>query len=204
MLVPGQSREKLMPDKQRTDKTKLYVLSNGFLENDVALNILLHNQANVDEPNKPAAWHRVPSISLLIEHPKLGWVLVDTGSHRDALNGRWPESVLKNVAIVRTEADLLENRLAEMGLKPSDIDLLILTHLHLENTGTIIYICDAANNRYNYGPPAKLSALLYNSDDFLRSIERVRWLQRRYDATVLFGHDLEQFNSLRLAPQCYD
>jgi glyoxylase-like metal-dependent hydrolase (beta-lactamase superfamily II) len=276
-----------------SDKTKLYILSNGFIENDIALNILLHNQATVDDPHKGADWHRVPSISLLIEHPKLGWVLVDTGSHRDAMTSRWPERTRQVSPLIRTEADLLENRLAEMGLKPSDIYLLLLTHLHidhaggldnfchtpagqhvvvhelelkqalfdlyvhneelangylrsdfvglpgisfdtfegeslaladdleliwlpghtaghygvklqLENTGTVIYVCDAANNRTNYGPPARLSAILYNSDQFLRSIERVRWMERRYNATILFGHDLAQYNTLRLAPQCYD
>ncbi|SRR5581483_3024173 len=269
------------------------ILSHGFIENDVALNVLLHNQATADEPNRAAQWHRVPSISLLIEHPRLGWVQVDTGSHRDAMTTRWPEDVRRMNPLIRSEADLLENRLAELGLKPSDIDLLILTHLHidhaggldnfchsrtggqvivhelelkqvlfdlyvhndelrngylrsdfiglpgisfetfegdsleladdlrliwlpghtaghtgvmlhLENSGTIFYICDAANNRTNYGPPARLSAILHNSEQFLRSIERARWLERRYNATILFGHDMAQYNTLRLAPQCYD
>jgi N-acyl homoserine lactone hydrolase len=274
------------------DKTRLYVISNGFIENDVALNLLLHNQGTADEPNRAAQWHRVPSISLLIDHPKLGWVLVDTGSHRDAMNGRWPEIPRTHSPLVRTEADLLENRLAELGLKPADIDLLILTHLHLdhagaldnfchtkagqhvivheqelkqglfdlfvhnqefvnaylrsdfvglpgisfdtvdgdveladdlkllwlpghsagllglqlqlEETGTVLYLCDAANNRTNYGPPARLSALLHNSDQFIRSIERARWLEKRYQAMVLFGHDLEQYNNLRLSPEYYE
>lgn len=274
------------------DKTRLYIISNGFIENDIALNLLLHNQGTATDQNRAAGWHRVPSICLLIEHPRLGWILVDTGSHRDAMNGGWPEIPRTHSPLVRTEADLLENRLAEVGLKPSDIDLLILTHLHLDhaggldnfchtkagshvivheqelkqglfdlfvhnvdfknaylcsdfvglpgisfetvdgdveladdlkliclpghsaglmglvlhlqNSGTFIFVCDAANNRTNYGPPARLSAILHNSDQFLRSIERVRWLERRYQATVLFGHDLEQFNSLRLAPEYYD
>jgi N-acyl homoserine lactone hydrolase len=273
-------------------KTRLYILSNGFIENDVALNLLLHNQATIDEPNKPAEWHRVPSICLLIEHPKLGWVLVDTGSSKDALNGGWPEAALKGSPPFRTEADLLEARLASVGVKPADIDWLVITHLHIDhagglelfsgtkagsrvivheqelkqalysvfvrneafsnaywrrdfvglpgiafepvqgdteladdltllwlpghtagllgvmlhlaNTGTHIFMSDAAYVSGNYGPPARLPGILYDSVACLNSIERVRWLQRRYDATVLFGHDAEQFKTLKLAPEYYD
>jgi glyoxylase-like metal-dependent hydrolase (beta-lactamase superfamily II) len=274
-------------------KTKLYVVSNGYIENDVALNLLLYNQGTIDEPNKPAEWHRVPSISLLISHPKLGWVLVDTGSHKDAMKDRWPEAARKNMPLVRSEEDMLDARLAQMGLGPEDIDLLVLTHLHLdhvgnldlfcgtlagshvivheqelkqalfdvfvgpddmvngylksdfvglpeiafdpiggdvelaedlhllwlpghtpgtlgvmahlENSGTIIYTSDAVNWQPNYGPPSRLSGVFYDTVAMRESIRRVRWLERRYDAKVIFGHDMEQFKQLRLSPgQYYD
>ncbi len=273
------------------ERTRLYVISNGFIENDVALNLLLHNQATRDDPHKPAEWHRVPSISLLIDHPALGWVLVDTGSHKEAMNGRWPEETRQRIPLVRTEEDLLENRLAQLGLGPQDIDLVVLTHLHLDhagnldlfcgtragsrvivhelelkqalydvfvtpteiangylkadfaglsgitfdpvdgdvelaedlhllwlpghtpgclgvmihlqNTGTIIYTSDAVNWRPNYGPPPRLSAVFYDSAAMLDSIRRVRWLERRYNAMLIFGHDMEQFRQLRLSPDRY-
>jgi len=119
------------------NRTRLYVLPFGFIENDVALNILLHNQATIDEPNKSAQWHRVPSIGLLIFSPKLGWVLVDTGSHPDAMNGYWPEEARKSIPLVRTDEDMLEFRLSQLGLTPQDIDLLVITHLHLDHAGNL-------------------------------------------------------------------
>jgi N-acyl homoserine lactone hydrolase len=119
------------------NRTRLYVLPFGFIENDVALNILLHNQATIDEPNKSAQWHRVPSIGLLIFSPKLGWVLVDTGSHPDAMKGYWPEEARKSIPLVRTNEDILEFRLSQLGLIPEDINLLVLTHLHLDHAGNL-------------------------------------------------------------------
>ncbi len=273
--------------------SKLYVISNGYIENDVALNLLLHNQATADDPHKPADWHRVPSISLLIVHPRLGRVLVDTGSHPEAMQGYWPEEYRQTIPLVRSAEDRLEARLAELGLTASDIDLLVLTHLHLdhagglglfagtragqrvlvheqelkqalyevfsgpsdhasgylrgdfaglpgitfepveteeglwladdlqllwlpghtagllgvmldlERSGSIIYASDAVNSAANYGPPAHLPANSYDSRAMLRSIERVRALARRKGATVLFGHDLDQYRGLRHAPAAY-
>lgn len=274
------------------NKTRFYVLSMGFIENDVALNVLLHNQSSVDEPNKPAEWHRVPSIALLVDHPRLGWIVIDTGSHKDAMTTRWPESSKRHTPLIRTDDDLIENRLAQLGLKPRDINLVILTHMHLDhagglsvfcdtpagshvlvhedelkqalfelysrgvhdyggylrsdfdvpgiayetidgdlwladdlqiitlpghtagqlgvrldlpNLGTFIFASDACNSAVNYGPPPQMSPLTFNSEKYRRSLEKIRWLERQTHATVLFGHDLEQYQKLRLAPnEFYD
>lgn len=274
-------------------RTKLYVLPLGYIENDIALNLLLHNQSTVDEPHKPAEWHRVPSIALLIAHPRLGWVLVDTGSHREAMDGHWPESARQHTPLIRSREDMLDARLAQLGLKPDDIDLLVLTHLHLDhagslnlfagtragrqvivhehelkqalydtftgpdqfvngylrpdfaglpgitfdpvdrdtelaedlellwlpghtpgclgvmthlpNSGTIIYTSDAVNWEPNFGPPIRLSAVFWDSALMKQTIGRLHWLKKRYDAQLIFGHDLKQFQTLCLAPdQFYD
>lgn len=273
------------------NQTRLYILPLGFIENDVALNLLLHNQATIDDKAKPAQWHRVPSICLLISHPKLGWVLVDTGSNKKAMEGYWPESAQKKIPLVRTDEDMLDARLAQLRLTPADIDLLVLTHmhldhagnlglfsgtraghriiahveeikqalydtftgegdlvngymrpdfvglpdiafdpidssvkladdleliwlpghtpgtigiiLHLEKTGTVIFTSDAINWEPNFGPPIQLSAVFYDSVNMTKSIRQLYWLQRQYNAMLIFGHDMDQYQKLRLSPGSY-
>lgn len=275
------------------NSTKVYILSLGYIENDIALNLLLHNQANVKEPNKEAEWHRVPSFCLLIKHPKLGNVLVDTGSHPKAMDGYWPEETRLSIPLIRAQEDMLDYRLKELGLTAGDIDLLILTHLHLDhagglcyfagtkagakviahteeikqalydtfmghgeltngymrpdfyglegirfdpvldsteladdlelvwlpghttgtlgvlvhlkNNGSILYTSDAVNWEPNIYPEPKLSAVFHDSLQMKNCINKIRWLQRRYNAQLIYGHDMAQFQKLRLSPnQFYD
>jgi len=276
-----------------SENTKLYILPLGYIENDVALNLLLHNQATVNDKQKLSEWHRVPSFCLLIVHPKLGKILIDTGSHPNAMDGYWPEKTRLSTPLVRTKEDMLDYRLKELNLTPKDIDLLILTHLHLdhagglcyfagtnagtkvivhaeeikqalfdtfmsqddiangymqpdfrglegihfdtvlestsladdielihlpghtpgtlgvlihlENSGTIFYTSDAVNWEANIYPQTALSAVFHNSLQMTNSINKVRWLQRRYDAELIYGHDMAQFQKLLLSPnQFYD
>lgn len=273
------------------NKTRLYILPLGYIENDVALNLLLHNQATSNDKHKAAEWHRVPSFYLLIIHPKLGNILVDTGSHPDAMNGYWPEETRQLIPLIRDKKDLLDSRLAELKLSPADIDLLILTHLHLdhagglcyfsgtragkkviahtqeikqalydtficssniangymrpdfcglpdihfdplvdttsladdleliwlpshtagtlgvlihlENSGTIFYTSDAVNWEANLYPEPNLSSVFYDSLQMKNSVHKIRWLQRRFDAQLIFGHDFAQYQKLKLSPNQY-
>lgn len=75
--------------------------------------------------------------------------------------------------------------------------------LHLEEEGTFIFPMDAIYTSENYGPPARASGLVHNRDDYFRSIEKVRFLANKYNATVVPGHDARIFKALRKAPEFY-
>lgn len=75
--------------------------------------------------------------------------------------------------------------------------------VHLKG-GTIILPQDAVYTTENYGPPAKMSGLLYDSTQFMKSIEKVRKLQKKYNAQVFFAHDEDFFPSLKCAPEYYE
>lgn len=86
------------------------------------------------------------------------------------------------------------------GHTPNLLGLIV----HTENNGTIIFPQDCIYNDEIYGPPAKASGLLYNQNDFFNSIEKVRNLQKKYNAMVFFAHDDKFFQTLKKAPYCYD
>lgn len=71
---------------------------------------------------------------VLIQHPVLGNVLYDTGIDGEWKNN-WNDEMLRiyNVQYINK----LEDKLAEIGLKPEDIDLLILSHLHYDHAGNL-------------------------------------------------------------------
>ena len=49
-----------------------------------------------------------------------------------------------------------------------------------------------------------MSGFLYDSLSFFKSIEKVRALEKKYNAKVVYAHDYEFFQTLDLAPKFYD
>jgi glyoxylase-like metal-dependent hydrolase (beta-lactamase superfamily II) len=70
--------------------------------------------------------------------------------------------------------------------------------------GVLLFPSDASYTRANYGPPARLPGIVYDSVSFFESIEKARRLAIKHNAKVMFPHDMEFFNTLKLAPQCYE
>ena len=85
------------------------------------------------------------------------------------------------------------------GHTPGILGLMI----HLENEGTLIFPADALYTQENYGPPTKMSGIVYDSVSFRASIEKIRALQKKYNAKIMFSHDLPFFKTMKLAPQYY-
>ena len=271
---------------------KMYIQSHGHFENDAALNLSMANIATVDNKNPQTEWVTdVPSITVLIEHPKKGWILYDTTSHPKNLEGHWPERLCQLCPHYMEPEDSLAARLSQLGLTPADIDILLLSHLHidhagglflfqntqagknvyvhenelrealllthvtternvgayvaddfdlpnigfhtvredfelaegvdvitlegdafgilglvvhLENSGVFIFPSDAVKAKINYGPPPRLPGMLYDSGGFFRSVEKIRQLEEKHQALVVFGHDGNVLKQYRLSPEYYD
>lgn len=77
-----------------------------------------------------------PMVSVLIQHPTLGNLLYDTGN-TPFYSSVYGEEILKTYPI--TEFISIEDALAEKGLTPSDIDGIILSHLHFDHVGGLQY-----------------------------------------------------------------
>ena len=87
----------------------------------------------------------VPAI--LIEHPVLGNILYDTGNS-PLSSTVYSEYTNENFPV--TEFVSVESALKEKGIAPSDIDLLIISHLHFDHAGGMAYFkgTKAAKNVY--------------------------------------------------------
>ena len=73
----------------------------------------------------------------------------------------------------------------------------------LPETGTIIFTADAVYMGASYGPPAVPAAIVNNLEQFYASVEKVRDIATKSDATVVFGHDADQIKQLRTVPGSY-
>ena len=77
----------------------------------------------------------------LLQTDQGGWIMVDTGFPPDYADG--PQAALRdNLAsfghlINHTTANTAKGQLALLGLAPADIDLLILTHSHIDHVGSL-------------------------------------------------------------------
>lgn len=81
----------------------------------------------------------IPIVGYLIETNNGQHILVDSGMHRKHIAD--PDATFRGLefgkyltTVMRPEDDIA-NRLAEIGLKPTDIDILISTHFHFDHAG---------------------------------------------------------------------
>lgn len=70
----------------------------------------------------------------------------------------------------------------------------------LPHSGNYILASDAVNTALNYGPPIQYPGLAYDTRGFERTIKRIRRLEQKYKAKVLYSHDIEQYETYRMAP----
>ncbi|MFC5994032.1 N-acyl homoserine lactonase family protein [Pseudonocardia hispaniensis] len=67
----------------------------------------------------------------------------------------------------------------------------------LPDTGTLIFTSDAVYMGDSYGPPAAPAAIVNNLEDWFRSVEKLRGIQEKTDAQMIFGHDPVQIHTIR-------
>jgi N-acyl homoserine lactone hydrolase len=215
-----------------------------------------------------------PSYGVLIEHPA-ATVLFDVGCCMDP---RFPYMIPDDLSY--TDSDKPLNRLASIGIKPEDIDYVVVSHLHQDHAGSLYQFMnsviivaekefetmltiddphmpqgmqDSWKNPafmwrpvaigsteivpgvtvYNFGSGHSFGMLgvgldtqelgkvfvvgdlVYNQcafdglpasvivdlDGYNEGMKTIRHLAQQYDAAVWFGHDAQQFATLRKAPE---
>ncbi|WP_407886273.1 N-acyl homoserine lactonase family protein [Levilactobacillus sp. N40-8-2] len=128
-------------------KIKIHVLHTGLVQVDAGL-------PTHDKSRNPLAFtgllrshiHQVtlPVSSYLIEHPK-GLLLIDTGWNELVRTSQWRELGLQmqiNKAYLPDGWSIRE-QLHALGYQPSDIDYLVLSHLHSDHASGLPLVKDA-------------------------------------------------------------
>ena len=70
--------------------------------------------------------------------------------------------------------------------------------IHLDSDGTVVFTGDQVYMDENYEEGTPLGGpLVWGKTEWTESMNRIRELERRHDAEVVFGHDPAQFESIR-------
>ena len=73
----------------------------------------------------------------------------------------------------------------------------------LKESGNYILASDCVNTGRNYGPPIQFPGLAYDTIGYKKTVERIHRLEKKYNAKVLFGHDIDQYRTLKFVPEYY-
>ena len=137
------------------EKIKIHVLRTGEVRVSPYLpfggdNCSIIKASGVTTPKSKWIW--LPVFSFLIEHPK-GLILFDTGWHREMS----PEGVYDKRAQVKSlgswflyqinqgriaKGEAIDEQLAKLGYKPSDLDYVLLSHLDCDHANGLELVKD--------------------------------------------------------------
>ena len=112
---------------------KLYVFTSGELT--IAKSALQSTQSGTET-------FRIPVAFFLIKHPK-GNILFDTGNNDRIIQDVTYWGPLAGLNPGRSPDVAIDTQLAKVGVKPSDINYVILGHMHLDHAGNVGKFPDA-------------------------------------------------------------
>lgn len=80
---------------------------------------------------------------------------------------------------------------------------MLALRVDLKNSGTFLIVADSLYMQENLGPPIKTPGIIHDSLGFVRTAKFLGNYAKKHNATILFGHDMAQFNTLKKAPAEY-
>lgn len=88
----------------------------------------------------------------------------------------------------------------QRGHTPGVIGMLVKT----EKSGNFIFTSDGIYSPTNFGPPVVLPGLCADPENYAGNVEYVADLAKEYDAQIIFGHDVDDFERRRKSPEFYE
>lgn len=120
----------------------------------------------------------------------------DMGAYIWADVQAWVEKGLRWKTIMPDEDEIeLAKGIKILNFGPGHAWGMIGLHVELPGEGGIILASDAVYSEENYGPPAKIPGIIYDSVGYLSAVDRIKKYAERTNSKVWFGHDAKQFRS---------
>ncbi|PYB68892.1 N-acyl homoserine lactonase family protein [Thermoplasma sp. Kam2015] len=123
---------------------KIYILDFGWLGGDIGwfLPGQLGGAMTYSNREPKREWVEIPITGAVVEHPEAR-ILFDTGISPDAMKTH-EKGLMEAFPIIKMgEENHIEKQLGLLGLKPEDIDFVVISHLHLDHVGQASVFRDA-------------------------------------------------------------
>ena len=106
---------------------------------------------------------------------------------------------LKSLTYIDRDTELFPG--IELVTLPGHSPCVLGLFLHLKSQ-PLIFTSDAIHVLQNYN--GQVQGTMYDSLSFVESVRKVKDLEKKHNAKVIFGHDIEQFSGLKKAPEYYE
>ena len=154
---------------------RMYILDNGYMELDENQMIALSVMGLTNDKHPQCRWMQIPVYCILIHNDEAGWILFDTGCNPNCSNASPDEPVCRYFF---NDDQRLENQLAKVGLKPSDINIVVASHMHVDHGGGFYLFTDTDAECY------------VNGDEFAYTLKKVFQSQNPADWAGTERNDL--------------
>lgn len=151
--------------------------------------------------------HLFPNARVLVQAGELERVLADAEAgtldmfHLPCDVENWKRAGIRWQPVEGAPLELCEG-VTVLDLGPGHSFGMLGMRVTLE-CGTFLLVSDAVYSSAYYGPPAQLSGAVEDEAGYFAAIETIRTMEKTCKATVLYGHDMPQFQSLRKSTEGY-
>jgi glyoxylase-like metal-dependent hydrolase (beta-lactamase superfamily II) len=176
---------------------KLHLLDLGRLEYDEGWPLAAAGVSTRSDPAPASPRREVAMIGALVEHPKAGPVLFDTGPPA-AFTELWPPIVQELFAINRYDDEHhLDAALRAAGFGLEDIRAVVLSHLHLDHAGGLEFFRDRDVPVYVHADELKNAFYGVATGEDLGAYVP-HYLDFAFNWQGLHGDEVELFDGFRL------
>jgi glyoxylase-like metal-dependent hydrolase (beta-lactamase superfamily II) len=176
---------------------KLHLLDLGNIEYDEGWPLAAAGVSTASEPAPASPRRRVAIIGSLIEHPKIGPVLFDTGAAPD-FDELWPPMVRELFAITRDDDEQrLDVALQAAGFGLEDIRAIVLSHMHLDHAGGLEFFRGSDVPVYVHGDELRNAFYAVATGEDLGAY-LPHYVDQSFNWQALHGDEVELFDGFTL------